>query len=253
MSWRLASIPCHWRSVSDGVAACSKDLGLWRPWAPTTNSQLRWVSKIYQKNRGQKGALSDVYSSYKGEKLGECFEWSRSRLLPHIDNNMTIFLSLFGWCFTLPAHILCFCPFDLPRCCESQWRSWHFKRASNPTQATVWDLCMGVSAKKLLQVTHHLEGVKIRTSNSLPLFLSCKRTSILTLKKDSSESTKPTPNKKNTQNKKNIPSQPVSNPTSPLLPCLGASSSLETKSRKTWQFWGLEQGISDLVRSSSGL
>lgn len=127
---------------------------------------------------------------------------------------MTIFLSLFGWCFTLPAHILCFCPFDLPRCCESQWRSWHFKRASNPTQATVWDLCMGVSAKKLLQVTHHLEGVKIRTSNSLPLFLSCKRTSILTLKKDILESTKPTPNKKTPKTKKTshhnqCPIQPV--------------------------------------------
>lgn len=111
-----------------------------------------------EKNGGQKGALCDVYSSCKGEKLGECFEWSRSRLLPHIDNDMTIFLSLFGWCFTVLAHILCFCPLELPRCCESQWRSWHFKRASNPTLATVWDLWMGVSAEKSLRTSNSPSG-----------------------------------------------------------------------------------------------
>ncbi len=119
-----------------------------------------WVSKTYQKNGSRKG-WSDIYK-LQGWK-NEIFEWSRSRLLPHIDNNMTISLSLLVRFYPFCPHFCC--PFDLPRCCESQWRSWHFKQASNPTQATVWDLCMGVSAKQLLQVTHHPEAAKSRTSN----------------------------------------------------------------------------------------
>lgn len=75
--WSLASIPCHWRSVSDGVAACSKDLGLWRPWVPTTNSPLRWVSKIYQKKPGGRKGSQWRLLKLQGWKTWRMF-WMKS-------------------------------------------------------------------------------------------------------------------------------------------------------------------------------